>query len=320
MNELCKLFGNVKGKVNRKEFISGLFLLAGLSIIPKLLSQLGVISSDFILLIFYIIIGLISFIFGLILVIKRTHDIGIKRYYSIIATIPFIGYLYIIYLFFKKGVKQENVETKKLVQSDIIKISIMIVISLGVYISVFVYSFLEAGKEERDAQRIEELSAIGTHIDSYVEDKRSEAYVTVQKHMISIDNTVLTYAEEKQIEYDLYLEKGLSDEENQKKYLELDAQIGEYRLEIESQYKEEWDLLTKLFPSLEDISNELKENDLYNPELHSQEGCELLYEVGNGENGGYKISTCYEMYPGEIMSQTSQKTDTLEVTESGYIK
>ncbi|MCP4523564.1 MAG: hypothetical protein GY828_05070, partial [Candidatus Gracilibacteria bacterium] len=140
------------------------------------------------------------------------------------------------------------------------------------------------------------------------------------KHMVSIDNSVLIYAEEKQKEYDLYLEKGLSDEENQKKYLELEAQIGEYRGEVESQYEEEWEELMKLFPSLEEISKELQENNLFDPELHSQKGCELFYEVGNGENGGYQISTCYEMYPEEKMKQSSQKTDTLDVTESGYIK
>lgn len=56
----------------------------------------------------YLIFGIIQFIPGLAVVIRRLHDVGKSGWYYLIILIPLIGFIWILVLLCTDGVKEEN--------------------------------------------------------------------------------------------------------------------------------------------------------------------------------------------------------------------
>ena len=56
----------------------------------------------------YLIFGIIQFIPGLAVVVRRLHDVGKSGWYYLIILIPLIGFIWILVLLCTDGVKEEN--------------------------------------------------------------------------------------------------------------------------------------------------------------------------------------------------------------------
>ena len=56
----------------------------------------------------YLIFGIIQFIPGLAVVVRRLHDVGKSGWYYLIILIPLIGFIWILVLLCTDGVKDEN--------------------------------------------------------------------------------------------------------------------------------------------------------------------------------------------------------------------
>ena len=56
----------------------------------------------------YLIFGIIQFIPGLAVVVRRLHDVGKSGWYYLIILIPLIGFIWVLVLLCTDGVKEEN--------------------------------------------------------------------------------------------------------------------------------------------------------------------------------------------------------------------
>ena len=56
----------------------------------------------------YLIFGIIQFIPGLAVVVRRLHDVGKSGWYYLIVFIPLIGFIWILVLLCTDGVEEEN--------------------------------------------------------------------------------------------------------------------------------------------------------------------------------------------------------------------
>ena len=56
----------------------------------------------------YLIFGIIQFIPGLAVVVRRLHDVGKSGWYYLIILIPLIGFIWILVLLCTDGVEEEN--------------------------------------------------------------------------------------------------------------------------------------------------------------------------------------------------------------------
>jgi len=56
----------------------------------------------------YLIFGIIQFIPGLAVVVRRLHDVGKSGWYYLIVLIPLIGFIWILVLLCTDGVEEEN--------------------------------------------------------------------------------------------------------------------------------------------------------------------------------------------------------------------
>ena len=56
----------------------------------------------------YMLAGIINFIPGLSIVVRRLHDVGKSGWFYLIILIPIIGFIWILILLCSDGVKEEN--------------------------------------------------------------------------------------------------------------------------------------------------------------------------------------------------------------------
>ena len=103
INVVKNNYANFNGRARRKEYWS--FVLVNF-LIGLVFGLLGFITEAAT----YIssIISLALFLPGLAVSVRRLHDTGKSGWYLLIALIPIIGGLYLIYLMFKEGDQGQN--------------------------------------------------------------------------------------------------------------------------------------------------------------------------------------------------------------------
>ena len=109
---------NFSGRARRKEYwmfnLVYTIILIGCTVLDNMLGTvfmmdggaLGQISMGYGWA--YTICGLVHFIPSLSLVVRRLHDVGKSGWFYLIILIPFIGFIWILFLFCIEGQKEEN--------------------------------------------------------------------------------------------------------------------------------------------------------------------------------------------------------------------
>ena len=111
-------YTNFSGRARRKEFwmftLVYVIILTGCTVLDNVLGTvfmmdagpLGEISMGYGWA--YTICGLIHFIPGLALAVRRLHDVGKSGWFYLIFLIPFIGVVWLLVLFCLEGKKEDN--------------------------------------------------------------------------------------------------------------------------------------------------------------------------------------------------------------------
>jgi len=110
---LTNKFADFNGRARRKEYWMWTLYCTIILLISMALDNLFGLTFEFLgqdlgygwL---YLIFGIIQFIPGLAVVIRRLHDVGKSGWYYLIILIPLIGFIWILVLLCTDGVKEEN--------------------------------------------------------------------------------------------------------------------------------------------------------------------------------------------------------------------
>ena len=110
---LTNKFADFNGRARRKEYWMWTLYCTIILLISMALDNLFGLTFDFLgqdlgygwL---YLIFGIIQFIPGLAVVVRRLHDVGKSGWYYLIILIPLIGFIWILILLCTDGVKEEN--------------------------------------------------------------------------------------------------------------------------------------------------------------------------------------------------------------------
>lgn len=110
---LTNKFADFNGRARRKEYWMWTLYCTIILLISMALDNLFGLTFEFLgqdlgygwL---YIIFGIIQFIPGLAVVVRRLHDVGKSGWYYLIILIPLIGFIWILVLLCTDGVKEEN--------------------------------------------------------------------------------------------------------------------------------------------------------------------------------------------------------------------
>ena len=110
---LTNKFADFNGRARRKEYWMWTLYCTIILLISMALDNLFGLTFEFLgqdlgygwL---YIIFGIIQFIPGLAVVVRRLHDVGKSGWYYLIILIPLIGFIWILILLCTDGVKEEN--------------------------------------------------------------------------------------------------------------------------------------------------------------------------------------------------------------------
>ena len=110
---LTNKFADFNGRARRKEYWMWILYCTIILLISMALDNLFGLTFEFLgqdlgygwL---YLIFGIIQFIPGLAVVVRRLHDVGKSGWYYLIILIPLIGFIWILVLLCTDGVKEEN--------------------------------------------------------------------------------------------------------------------------------------------------------------------------------------------------------------------
>lgn len=110
---LTNKFADFNGRARRKEYWMWTLYCTIILLISMALDNLFGLTFEFLgqdlgygwL---YLIFGIIQFIPGLAVVVRRLHDVGKSGWYYLIILIPLIGFIWILVLLCTGGVKEEN--------------------------------------------------------------------------------------------------------------------------------------------------------------------------------------------------------------------
>lgn len=110
---LTNKFADFNGRARRKEYWMWTLYCTIILLISMALDNLFGLTFEFLgqdlgygwL---YLIFGIIQFIPGLAVVVRRLHDVGKSGWYYLIILIPLIGFIWILVLLCTDGVNEEN--------------------------------------------------------------------------------------------------------------------------------------------------------------------------------------------------------------------
>ena len=110
---LTNKFADFNGRARRKEYWMWTLYCTIILLISMALDNLFGLTFEFLgqdlgygwL---YLIFGIIQFIPGLAVVVRRLHDVGKSGWYYLIILIPLIGFIWVLVLLCTDGVKEEN--------------------------------------------------------------------------------------------------------------------------------------------------------------------------------------------------------------------
>ena len=112
-NVLTNKYADFSGRARRKEYwmwtlyVTLIFILA--MIMDNVLGlNFELLGQDLGYGWLYMLAGIINFIPGLSIVVRRLHDIGKSGWFYLIILIPIIGFIWILILLCSDGVKEEN--------------------------------------------------------------------------------------------------------------------------------------------------------------------------------------------------------------------
>ena len=118
LNVMRDNYANFSGRARRKEYwmftLVYIIILIACTVLDNVLGTLfmmdagplGEISMGYGWI--YTICGLIHFIPGLALAVRRLHDVGKSGWFYLIFLIPFIGAIWLLVLFCLEGKKEDN--------------------------------------------------------------------------------------------------------------------------------------------------------------------------------------------------------------------
>ena len=93
------------GRLNRQPYIIGYLII---SFISAILTYLTKDSTSTLITIFVGIIGILMSITLLTLIVRRLHDLDKGGWFALILLIPFVSFLFSIYLWLAKGTDGPN--------------------------------------------------------------------------------------------------------------------------------------------------------------------------------------------------------------------
>ena len=112
-NVLTNKYADFSGRARRKEYwmwtlyVTLIFILA--MIMDNVLGlNFELLGQDLGYGWLYMLAGIINFIPGLSIVVRRLHDVGKSGWFYLIILIPIIGFIWILILLCSDGVKEEN--------------------------------------------------------------------------------------------------------------------------------------------------------------------------------------------------------------------
>ena len=110
---LTNKFADFNGRARRKEYWMWTFYCTIILLISMVFDNLfgltfELLGEDLGYGWLYLIFGIIQFIPGLAVVVRRLHDVGKSGWYYLIILIPLIGFIWILVLLCTDGVKEEN--------------------------------------------------------------------------------------------------------------------------------------------------------------------------------------------------------------------
>ena len=113
LNILTNKYADFSGRARRKEYWMWTLYATLIFILAKIMdNMLGLnfelLGQDLGYGWMYVIAGIINFIPGLSIVVRRLHDIGKSGWFYLIILIPIIGFIWILILLCSDGVTEEN--------------------------------------------------------------------------------------------------------------------------------------------------------------------------------------------------------------------
>ena len=112
-NVLTNKYADFSGRARRKEYwmwtlyVTLIFILA--MIMDNVLGlNFELLGQDLGYGWLYMLVGIINFIPGLSIVVRRLHDVGKSGWFYLIILIPIIGFIWMLILLCSDGVKEEN--------------------------------------------------------------------------------------------------------------------------------------------------------------------------------------------------------------------
>ena len=112
-NVLTNKYADFSGRARRKEYwmwtlyVTLIFILA--MIMDNVLGlNFELLDQDLGYGWLYMLAGIINFIPGLSIVVRRLHDVGKSGWFYLIILIPIIGFIWMLILLCSDGVKEEN--------------------------------------------------------------------------------------------------------------------------------------------------------------------------------------------------------------------
>jgi uncharacterized membrane protein YhaH (DUF805 family) len=112
-NVLTNKYADFSGRARRKEYwmwtlyVTLIFILA--MIMDNVLGlNFELLGQDLGYGWLYMLAGIINFIPGLSIVVRRLHDVGKSGWFYLIILIPIIGFIWMLILLCSDGVKEEN--------------------------------------------------------------------------------------------------------------------------------------------------------------------------------------------------------------------
>ncbi len=94
-----------EGRLNRQPYIIGYLII---SFISAILTYLTKDSTSILISIFVGIIGIMISIATLSLIVRRLHDLNKSGWFALILLIPFVNFLFSLYLWLEKGTDGPN--------------------------------------------------------------------------------------------------------------------------------------------------------------------------------------------------------------------
>lgn len=108
MNTTMSSLFTVHGRMNRLPFVLLNLGMTGLLILVSLLIEPYMNSRSPVILVPYLAFYLAIVVFGVILAVRRAHDIDLSGWFVLIELIPVVGLIFALYLAFKKGTPGAN--------------------------------------------------------------------------------------------------------------------------------------------------------------------------------------------------------------------